>query len=142
MYEMILPLLSGLSPYLKNGRSRVSVKRHKPEKTVSKVQRVEVLVGQGMEKTDAIRQVHIIEQTFRRLRKAVSDLIMDIPTQNGPNYWRQVRAIPGVDQFRGDLCGDALDPQVPAPGKLPEHARRPCERLLTGASSPALASIG
>jgi transposase len=77
-------------------------KRHKPEEIVTKLRQVEVLVGQGMARIDAIRQVRITEQTFyrwrqqyggmgaaqlkelkrlqkenERLRRAVSDLTLD-----------------------------------------------------------------
>ena len=44
-------------------------KRHKPEEIVSKLRLVEVLVGQGMARIDAIREVRITEQTFYRWRK-------------------------------------------------------------------------
>jgi transposase-like protein len=44
-------------------------KRHKPEEIVSKLRQVEVLVGQGMARIDAIREVRITEQTFYRWRK-------------------------------------------------------------------------
>jgi len=39
-------------------------KRHKPEEIVSKLRQVDVLVGQGMARVDAIRQVSITEQTY------------------------------------------------------------------------------
>ena len=44
-------------------------KRHKPEVIVTKLRQVEVLVGQGMARIDAIRQVRIVEQTYYRWRK-------------------------------------------------------------------------
>ena len=44
-------------------------KRHKPEEIVTKLRQVEVLVGQGMARIDAIREVRITEQTFYRYRK-------------------------------------------------------------------------
>jgi putative transposase len=44
-------------------------KRHKSEEIVSKLRQVEVLVGQGMARIDAIREVRITEQTFYRWRK-------------------------------------------------------------------------
>ncbi len=47
----------------------MSTKRHKPEEIVSKLRQVDVLVGQGMNQTDAIRQVSITEQTYYRWRK-------------------------------------------------------------------------
>ncbi|MDX2450214.1 MAG: IS3 family transposase, partial [Hyphomicrobiaceae bacterium] len=44
-------------------------KRHKPEEIVSKLRQVGVLVGQGMVRVDAIRQVSITGQTYYRWRK-------------------------------------------------------------------------
>ena len=80
----------------------MGMKRHKPEEIVSKLRRVDILVGQGMARVDAIREVSITEQTYyrwrkqyggmgtdqlkelkrlqkenERLRKAVSDLTLD-----------------------------------------------------------------
>ena len=80
----------------------MATKRHKPEEIVSKLRQVDVLVGQGMARVDAIRQVSFTEQTYyrwrkqyggigtdhlrelkrlqkenERLRKAVSDLTLD-----------------------------------------------------------------
>ena len=43
--------------------------RHKPEEIVTKLRQVEVLVGQGMARVDAIREVRITEQTYYRWRK-------------------------------------------------------------------------
>ena len=44
-------------------------KRHKTEEIVTKLRQVEVVVGQGMARIDAIREVRITEQTFYRCRK-------------------------------------------------------------------------
>jgi len=44
-------------------------KRHKHEEIVMKLRQVEVLVGQGMARVDAIREVRITEQTYDRRRK-------------------------------------------------------------------------
>jgi putative transposase len=44
-------------------------KRHKPEEIVTKLHQVDVLVGQGMARIDAIREVRITEQTYYRWRK-------------------------------------------------------------------------
>ena len=80
----------------------MGIKRHRPEEIVTKLRQVEVLVGQGMARADAIRQISITEQTYYRwrqqyggmskgqltelkrlekenegLRKAVSDLTLD-----------------------------------------------------------------
>jgi putative transposase len=47
----------------------MAIKRHKPEEVISKLRQVEVLVGQGMARIDAIREIRITEQTFYRWRK-------------------------------------------------------------------------
>lgn len=47
----------------------MSTKRHKPEETVSKLRQVDVLVGQGRNRIDAIREMSITEQTYYRWRK-------------------------------------------------------------------------
>ena len=47
----------------------MATKRHKPEEIVTKLRQVEVLVGQGMARIDAIREVRITEQTYYRWRK-------------------------------------------------------------------------
>ena len=44
-------------------------KHHKPEEIVAKLRQVEVLVGQGMDRVAAIREVRITEQTYYRWRK-------------------------------------------------------------------------
>jgi putative transposase len=47
----------------------MATKRHTPEEIVSKLRQVDVLVGQGQARIDAIRQVSITEQTYYRWRK-------------------------------------------------------------------------
>ena len=47
----------------------MATKRHKPEDIVSKLRQVDVLVGQGQTRIDAIRQVQITEQTYYRWRR-------------------------------------------------------------------------
>jgi hypothetical protein len=42
----------------------MGIKRHRPEEIVTKLRQVEVLVGQGVARLDAIREVCITEQTF------------------------------------------------------------------------------
>lgn len=44
-------------------------KRHKPEEIVQKLRPVDVQVGQGVHRPDAIREVRITEQTYYRWRK-------------------------------------------------------------------------
>lgn len=47
----------------------MGITRHTPEEIVVKLRQVEVLVGQGMARIDAIRQISIAEQTYYRWRK-------------------------------------------------------------------------
>ena len=47
----------------------MGIKRHRPAEIVTKLRQVEVLVGQGMSRIDAIREVQITEQRFYRWRK-------------------------------------------------------------------------
>lgn len=44
-------------------------KMPKPEEIVVKLRRVEVLMGQGMPRIDAIRQIGVTEQTYYRWKK-------------------------------------------------------------------------
>ena len=47
----------------------MAIKRNKPEKIVTKLRQVEVLVGQGKARIDAIREIGVVEQTYYRWRK-------------------------------------------------------------------------
>ena len=47
----------------------MGIKRHKPEEIVTKLRQVEVLVGQGVARIDAISQISIAEQRYYRWRK-------------------------------------------------------------------------
>ena len=80
----------------------MAIKRPKPEEIVVKLRQVEVLMGQGMPRINAIRQISVTEQTYyswkkkyggmgieqlkelkqlqkenERLRRAVSELPLD-----------------------------------------------------------------
>ena len=47
----------------------MAIKRNKPEEIVTKLRQVEVLVGQGKARIDAIREIGVVEQTYYRWRK-------------------------------------------------------------------------
>ena len=47
----------------------MAIERAKPEEIVTKLRQVEVLVGQGMKRIDAIREIGVVEQTYYRWRK-------------------------------------------------------------------------
>ena len=52
-------------------------KRPKPEEIVLKLRQVEVLIGQGMSRLDAIRQIGVVEQTYYRWRKQYGGMGVD-----------------------------------------------------------------
>ncbi len=52
-------------------------KRPKPEEIVSRLRQVEVLMGQGMARLDAIRQIGVVEQTYYRWRKQYGGMGVD-----------------------------------------------------------------
>ena len=52
-------------------------KRPKPEEIVSKLRQVEGLMGQGMSRLDAIRQIGVVEQTYYRWRKQYGGMGVD-----------------------------------------------------------------
>ena len=52
-------------------------KRPKPEEIVSKLRQVEVLMGQGVSRLDAIRQIGVVEQTYYRWRKQFGGMGVD-----------------------------------------------------------------
>ena len=47
----------------------MSKKRNKPEEIVARLRQIEILVGQGRNRVDAIREIGITERTFYRWRK-------------------------------------------------------------------------
>ncbi|WP_155276121.1 IS3 family transposase [Solemya velum gill symbiont] len=55
----------------------MGIKRHKPEEIVQKLRQVEVLVGQGTARIDAIREIGITEQTYYRWRKKYGGMGID-----------------------------------------------------------------
>ena len=52
-------------------------KRPKPEENISKLRQVEVLMGQGMARLDAITQIGVVEQTYYRWRKQYGGMGID-----------------------------------------------------------------
>ena len=52
-------------------------KRVKPEEIVSKLRQVEVLMGQGLSRLDAIRQIGVVAQTYYRWRKHYGGMGVD-----------------------------------------------------------------
>ena len=52
-------------------------KRPRPEDIITKLRQVEVLMGQGMSRLDAIRRIGVVEQTYYRLRKQYGGMGLD-----------------------------------------------------------------
>lgn len=52
-------------------------KRARPEDIITKLRQVEVLMGQGMPRLDAIRQIGVVEQTYYRWRKQYGGMGID-----------------------------------------------------------------
>ena len=51
--------------------------RPKPEEIVSKLRQVEVLMGQGLSRLDAIRRIGVVELTYYRWRKQYGGMGVD-----------------------------------------------------------------
>jgi len=80
-------------------------KRHKPEETVSKLRQVDVLVGQGMARVDAIREVSITEQTYYRWRKQYGGM--------GTDQLRQLKKLRQEnEQLRKAVADLTIDKQI------------------------------
>jgi transposase-like protein len=65
-------------------------KRHKPEEIVAKLSQVDVLVSQGQNVADAIRQIGVTEVTYYRWRQEFGGLksdqvkrLKELETENG-----------------------------------------------------------
>lgn len=80
-------------------------KRHKPEEIVSKLRQVDVLVGQGMARIDAIREISITEQTYYRWRKQYGGM--------GTDQLRQLKRLQKEnEQLRRAVADLTLDKQI------------------------------
>ncbi|WP_192966535.1 IS3 family transposase [Phycobacter azelaicus] len=98
----------------------MATKRHKPEEIVTKLRQVEVLVGQGMARADAIREVRITEQTYYRWRKKYGGM--------GTDQLRELKRLQKENERLrkavSDLTLDKLILAEAAKGKLLSPARR------------------
>ena len=83
----------------------MATKRHKPEEIVSKLRQVDVLVGQGFARVDAIRQVSITEQTYYRWRKQYGGM--------GTNQLRELKKLQKEnEQLRKAVADLTIDKQI------------------------------
>lgn len=80
-------------------------KRHKPEEIVQKLRQVDVLVGQGMQRVDAIREVRITEQTYYRWRKQYGGM--------GSDQLKQLKKLQKEnEQLRKAVADLTIDKQI------------------------------
>ena len=87
------------------GGQRMGIKRHKPEEIVSKLRQVDVLVGQGMSRPDAIRQVSVTEQTYYRWKKQYGGM--------GTDQLRELKKLQKEnEQLRRAVADLTLDKQI------------------------------
>ena len=98
----------------------MAIKRHKPEEIVAKLGQVEVLVGQGMARIDAIRRISITEQTYYRWRKHYGGM--------GTDQLKELKRLQKENERLrtavSDLTLDQVDPGGGRQGKLLSPARR------------------
>ena len=76
-YKLSLPIFTGPCLCLGNGGPLMANKRARPEDIITKLRQVEVLMGQGMSRLDAIRQIGVVEQTYYRWRKQYGGMGID-----------------------------------------------------------------
>ena len=83
----------------------MAIKRHKAQEIVSKLRQVDVLVGQGMARVDAIREVSITEQTYYRWRRQYGGM--------GTDQLRQLKQLRQEnEQLRRAVADLTLDKQI------------------------------
>ncbi len=83
----------------------MAIKRHKPEEIVTKLRQVDVLVGQGIIRLDAIRQVGITEQTYYRWRKQYGGM--------GTDQLKELKKLQKEnDQLRRAIADLTIDKQI------------------------------
>ncbi|WP_122072972.1 IS3 family transposase [Pseudophaeobacter sp. EL27] len=98
----------------------MAIKRPKPEEIVVKLRQVEVLMGQGMPRIDAIRQIGVTEQTYYRWKKKYSGM----GTEQLKELKRLQKENERLRRAVTDLTLDKLILSEAAKGKLLSPSRR------------------
>ncbi|MFV1876069.1 IS3 family transposase [Nioella sp.] len=98
----------------------MAIKRPKPEEIVVKLRQVEVLMGQGMPRIDAIRQIGVTEQTYYRWKKKYGGM----GTEQLKELKRLQKENERLRRAVSDLTLDKLILSEAAPGKLLSPSRR------------------
>ncbi|WP_120632585.1 IS3 family transposase [Ruegeria sp. EL01] len=98
----------------------MATKRPKPEEIVVKLRQVEVLMGQGMPRIDAIRQISVTEQTYYRWKKKYGGMGMEQLKE----LKRLQKENERLRRVVSDLTLDKLILSEAAKGKLLSPSRR------------------
>ncbi|WP_156916806.1 IS3 family transposase [Leisingera aquimarina] len=98
----------------------MAIKRPKPEEIVAKLRQVEVLMGQGMPRIDAIRQISVTEQTYCRWKKKYGGM----GTEQLKELKRLQKENERLRRAVSDLTLDKLILSEAAKGKLLSPSRR------------------
>ena len=98
----------------------MAIKRPKPEEIVVKLRQVEVLMGQGMPRIDAIRQISVTEQTYYRWKKKYGGM----GTEQLKELKRLQKENERLRRAVSDLTLDKLILSEAASGKLLSPSRR------------------
>ncbi|MCP5072234.1 MAG: IS3 family transposase [Rhodobacteraceae bacterium] len=98
----------------------MAIKRPKPEESVVKLRQVEVLMGQGMPRIDAIRQISVTEQTYYRWKKKYGGM----GTEQLKELKRLQKENERLRRAVSDLTLDKLILSEAAKGKLLSPSRR------------------
>ncbi len=109
-------------------------KRPKPEEIVVKLRQVEVLMGQGMPRIDAIRQIGVTEQTYYRWKKKYGGM----GTEQLKELKRLQKENERLRRAVSDLTLDKLILSEAAKGVrgVPETVIRPFQPRTGGAPEP------
>src|SRR5262249_23446141 len=152
---------------LTSRRTVMARKRYKPEEIVAKLRQVDVLVSQGQNMVEAIRQIGVSEVTYyrwrqefgglkteqvkrlkdlelenSRLRKAVSDLTLDkliLRGAAGGNFYAPRVAVPALSSSERSCMPPSVAP-VRRWGSTARHNARPRGVVRTRSVSPPILS--
>ena len=113
----------------------MGIKRHKPEEIVTKLRQVEVLVGQGMARIDAIREICVVEQTYYRWRKQYGGM--------GTDQLRELKRLQKEnDRLRRAVSDLTLDKVILTEAARGRHLKPLASSRLYRACSQPTACVG
>src|SRR5256714_12142297 len=154
---------------LTSRRTVMARKRYKPEEIVAKLRQVDVLVSQGQNMMDAIRQIGVSEVTYyrwrqefgglkieqvkrlkdlelenSRLRKAVSDLTLDkliLQEAARGNFYAPRVAVPALSRSERSCMSPSVAPARRSGSIARHNARSRAVVTTSSVSRPILSSL-